>query len=86
MQILDNTTIEHLIMVLQDIAKKNNDSFKYRIEIHPTSKDIVQYRFACVEDADEHEFLTGYGNTIQDAINTAARDLNEACKEWGYKR
>ena len=66
--------MKEFIERLQAIAKKNGDEFNFRIEIHPC-RDGLSYQFICEESMDTHEFLSGVGDTIEDAIADAKKNL-----------
>lgn len=76
--------LDQLVRRLERIAKKNHDHFHYKIEVSPRRNGGIECRFVCQEIADNHEFLTGIGATVDAAIFDAAKDVEEACKEWGY--
>jgi len=76
--------IQLLIIRLQSIAKKNRDDFSYKIDIN-ISRSGITYRFVATETADNHEFLDGFGVTIDDAVDNAERSIEACCKQWGYK-
>ena len=77
-------SIERLITRLEKIAKKNRDKFGYKIEIN-VERNSLFYSFVAFETTDGHEFLTGHGKTIEDAIINADNDVEESCKMWDYK-
>lgn len=72
-----------LVLKLHTIAKKNDDDFRYRLEIDPTRKP--RFIFVVKETADGHAFLVAPGQTISDVIALANDQIPGACKEWGYK-
>lgn len=76
--------IETLILKLEEIAGKNGDSFRYGIGVEVTRRGI-SYSFVCSEKADGHEFLTGSGSSVFEAVEDAMKDLPQALKSWGYK-
>ena len=80
-------TLERLVTRLQAIAKKNNDQFRYKIEIEPIRKGgpAFQYRFVCEETAEHHALLTGCGETLEEAVIDAANEVENACQEWDYE-
>lgn len=77
-------TIETLITWLEKIAKKNDDSFYYRINIQPT-KQGLEFTFECRESADNHEFVGGMGDSIEEAIANAVLGIAESCEDWDYE-
>ncbi len=79
-----NITIENLIHRLQAIAKINKDEFRYSVEIQPRGKEII-YLFNGRETADSHIVFCGSGESIDDAVNATWRDIEDCCKEFGYK-
>lgn len=78
-------SLEPLVRRLEAIAKKNRDEFGYRIEVDVDRSGTISYRFVAIETADRHEFVTGYGKTIDEAAETAMKDVEEACELWSYK-
>lgn len=75
-------SIEALVKRLNAIAKRNHDSFKYRIELRGWP---IKYHFIAEETADNHEFVNGYGSTIDDAVIDADNQIENACREWCYE-
>lgn len=76
--------IHQLTNKLEKIARKNKDRFNYRIEIGYNTVSLV-YRFVAFETADNHEFVSGYGNTIEKAVIECCQQIDAACKAWSYK-
>jgi hypothetical protein len=74
--------IEKLTKRLDEIADANGDEFSYSIEIETGRR--AGYRFKAVENADKHEFVSGHGNTLEDAVTNASEGLESACESWGY--
>lgn len=77
--------ISDLVQRLEDIANKNDDVFRYRIEIDVENlrREKFRYRFIAEETADGHTFADGSGATLDEAISSV--DLKEACEQWGYE-
>lgn len=78
------TSTELLVERLERIARANNDHFKYCIKISMLPKRI-RYGFVCEETADDHTFIYGTGDTIEDASRVAENTIAESCQQWGYK-
>lgn len=73
-----------LIQHLERIARKNKDSFSYRIEIVP-GKNEAKYSFWVEEIYDHHVFLSTEISDINDSQSSIDEDmLKKACKNWGY--
>lgn len=83
MELFVEKMIRDLVGRLDKIAKKNRDTFRYRMEIHNVNN--IRYRFIAEETAERHEFTSGYGFTIQEAVKAAEDGIPEALKQWGYK-
>lgn len=77
-------SIGDIIKRLQNIAKRNHDEFAYRIELEMTRGGELVYWFKCIETADRHTFVDGFGTTIEEAIIGANANITEACEHWGY--
>jgi hypothetical protein len=77
------SNLQSLVMRLQRVATKNKDRFAYRIHLVPCGNSI-RYRFICEETADNHTFLEGDGNNIDEAVENAEADIQNACASWGY--
>lgn len=45
----------------------------------------IRYGFVCEETADDHTFIYGTGDTIEDASRVAENTIAESCQQWGYK-
>lgn len=80
----DSGSLDALVRRLDRIAKKNNDRFRYEIEINPTRSGIT-YIFNCVETADGHTLICGTGVTIDEAVKQAWDSIEESCQEWDYE-
>ncbi len=76
--------IEEALKRFRAIADKNDDEFRFFIRIMPTPAGIT-YLFEVEETADRHEFISGAGITIEDAVADALDCIPEACKDWGYE-
>jgi hypothetical protein len=72
-----------LITMLEVIARKNKDQFKYKIDINVNHRGF-SFRFVATETVDGHEFLIGRGATIQAAIADAMINVEGSCKRCGY--
>lgn len=75
--------LENLIFRLQHIARRNDDAFSYRIEIEAIY--VLHFTFKVVETVDHHLFLSGIGETLDEALDDAERGIDEACAAWDYK-
>ena len=84
MKDINQANVVSLVARLQVIAKKNHDEFEYNIEIE-TKGCKISYRFVAIETGDNHEFVSGCGDTVDDAVADAAENIEESCKDWGYK-
>ena len=76
--------LEELVYKLKAIARLNGDAFYYHIDIQP-NKAFITYQFVCEETADGHWLVEGSGSTIEEAVNDAARQVDSAVLDWGYK-
>lgn len=87
MELTVEAKIRALTHRLKNIAQKNKDEFSFRIEIElpRTIEPTCKYRFVCLETAESHEFTSGIGKTIEEAVDNATSGLPEALKQWGYK-
>ena len=77
--------MKKLIQRLEKIAKKNGDTFEYRINVDIDKDGDISYWFQCREIADNHTFACGDGFTIEEAIVNTTRHIPDACEHWGYK-
>lgn len=75
--------LDDLIERLDKIAKKNEDEFRYRIDISKTRAGL-RYSFGCSETADGHTFTSGVGADIAAAVKDANDSIPEALEQWGY--
>lgn len=75
--------IEALTARLDKVAAENDDEFNYAV-ICFRRNGIVKYDFTAVETADSHEFVSGTGFTILEAVKQAEANLPAACKDWSY--
>ena len=75
--------LEELIQLCERIAKRNDDEFKYRIAVEPGRHGVL-FRFVCEETCDNHEFVTGSGGNLHNALKDARESLVSACEEWSY--
>lgn len=82
---MNTKTLETLITELESIAKKNQDQFLYRIGLRPLRDGGMEFSFICQDSADKHEFLVGYGNSIEDCILDAKKGIPDALKAWEYE-
>ena len=78
-------TILENLTELQRIAKKNDDEFKYSADID-LRRDGLWITFTAAETADRHAFVSGYGRTLEEAVNNACEDIKDACESWDYKQ
>lgn len=76
-------TVHDQIKRLERIAFLNEDEFKYKIEIFVKTTKLVFY-FECAEQADGHIFVNGNGNSVESAIEDAAKSIEVAKASWGY--
>ena len=74
-----------LIERLQKIAKLNDDEFLYRIDVELLRGGKLKYCFVAEETADGHEFASGCGGSIQEAIAETEDGIPAACEYWEYK-
>ncbi len=78
--------LNQLVSRLQRIAKKNDDAFRYRIDIKPgCNGGVVFLEFVAEETADGHCFTSGSGTTIDAAVDIADAEIKNALGEWGYE-
>lgn len=79
--------LTRLVRRLMEIARKNNDEFRFRIEIDAPRQPQgpLSFNFVCEETADSHTLLNGRGPSIEAAVEAAEADIKDACKSWGYK-
>lgn len=77
--------LENMIARLDAIAKKNGDEFKYRLDLELTKSGRLAFTFVCSGAADDHEFLSASGRTIEEVVAEAYAGRLEACEAWGYK-
>lgn len=82
--------LENLIERLDKIAKKYGDEFKYQIDIENLANGLC-YTFVCkfmCEDTygkvEGNTFFYGDGKTIDDAIEAANNNVENACKKFKY--
>lgn len=74
-----------LLVRLEKIALKNDDHFDYCLRFRPSLRDSkVSVEFCAVERADGHDFVSGSGNSIEDAVKNAVLDIPGQLKSWGY--
>ena len=78
--------LKNLIVKLDNIAKKNNDEFRYKINIDFKKYNELHIHFIAEETVDNHVFITGGGFTIDNALKVAELSIDDACKSWGYKQ
>jgi hypothetical protein len=76
--------MKELIKKLEAIAEKNNDIFRYRINIEKRANNII-YDFEAIETADKHTFTGGAGYSIEECVEKTLKSIPDACKSWGYK-
>lgn len=76
--------LETLITRLEEIAKKNDDKFIYRIDIRTSRFGRMEYHFVAQEEADRHEFAGGSGSNLEVMAGNVLVDLPAACSCWGY--
>ena len=76
----ESKLIADLTNKLYKIAKSNSDEFECYIKYNGR-----YFSFICQETEDEHIFTEGRGETITEAIKNAEENIEETCKEWGYK-
>jgi hypothetical protein len=62
------------------IAKKNGDLFKVTM-----TTDCDGHHIEVIEDPDSHTFLTGNGETIEEAVTDAIKNIPDALESWGYE-
>ncbi len=74
--------MKELIEHLQRIAKINNDSFKYHIDIFPYKNP--KFEFVAEEDSDNHIFLSTEIKNLEN-VTISKEDLVDACNSWNYK-
>lgn len=80
---LEGDPLTLLVQWLEVIAKKNKDTFDYKVGIKVVRNGLV-FRFACIETADRHEFVTGFGPTMDDAVSSALNSVKDSCEAWSY--
>lgn len=76
--------MKELMERLQKIATDNDDEFRCCIHVD-LRKGVLRYSFECCETADGHQFLGGSGETIEEAVASAFKNLDAALEEWGYE-
>jgi hypothetical protein len=79
--------MKKLLQQLDRIAKANNDEFKYSAELRYNKKlDSVIIEFMASERADQHEFVSGMGESFDEIAESISEELlKEACDYWSYK-
>lgn len=82
--------VEAKIVTLIDrlfcIAKKNKDVFNYRIEMELIrNSPFIRYHFICEESSEGHVFVSGVGDTIEEAVDDAEQSIGDCLKLWKYK-
>lgn len=75
--------LENLIFRLQHIARRNRDTFKYQIDIEAVY--VLHFTFRAIETVDKHLFLSGVGETLDEALDDAEKQIDGACAAWDYK-
>jgi hypothetical protein len=73
-----------LIKRLENIAKRNRDEFRYRMEFEINKRGELEYWFTAVETADDHTFVEGVGSSIVETISNAMGNITDACSNWNY--
>lgn len=74
-----------LIVELESIAEKNNDKFRYRIDIKPVNNRL-RFKFVCEEAEEGHVFISQQESTLEAAITEARNDIADACRLWEYEQ
>jgi hypothetical protein len=79
--------IKEIVARLDELAAKNEDEFSYSIEIVKLRRGTpnLRFHFVCKESAEGHVFVDGQGWNISDAVDEAAKAIEAACVQWGYK-
>ena len=77
--------VERLVAQLERIAEKNDETFRYSIDVEPRRNQPCRYTFNCRESADRHEFVSAAGDSIEEAVAKAQSQIERACKDWGYE-
>lgn len=75
--------VQDIITRLENIAKENSDAFTYVIHIKPSNP--IEYVFVAEEMSERHHFISGRGNTIEDALDDANKRISDRCKGWNYR-
>lgn len=73
-----------LIAMLEEVAKANKDEFLYSMEFNPGCAS-AWFHFIARERADRHIIVEGSGMTIEEALQEAEDNIEEACESWDYK-
>lgn len=82
---MDITLLDGLIDWLQRIAQKNNDEFRYKIEIRCPRSGGKQFTFVCQETVEGHVFLESSGDDLDAVVKHAIQEVPECCEDWGYE-
>jgi hypothetical protein len=80
-----NLEIQKLIERLQRIARKNEDEFRYSIDIEPPRRGVIVFVFNVTERADGHSFIAAEADTLEKLIANAEAQIPSALEEWGYE-
>lgn len=73
--------LHKLIERLDNIAKKNDEKFIYRIEIKSTEKGIL-FTFVC--EKTDHVFIEGCKWGLPGCIDDAKKDIPRALNLWNF--
>jgi hypothetical protein len=75
--------MKEVITRLEKIAHSNDDRFGYNIAIE-VRNGRIWYEFRCYEQADNHEFVSGRGESPEWAALMAMNHIEDALEQWGY--
>lgn len=77
-------SIDELVIELEDIASRNDNEFTYNISLELRGNKL-RFTFECAETSDESMFVSGVGETLQEAVDSAVMDIESALDKWGYE-
>lgn len=77
--------LEILIRRLNRLAKANKDEFRFEIKAEEVKPLGLLFRLAVAETTEGHEFISGMGKTLDEAVKDAEGAIAEAVEEWDWK-
>jgi hypothetical protein len=70
---------------LDAIAAKNDDEFRYIVEIIPRNVKNFRFVFEAEEIMDRHILVRGTGESIEIALEKAEKQIPNFLKSWKYE-